>query len=76
MIRDDGNEIAGMMDVEKLGGMRGQTQAITVAARGASVIIALSECTYDAGLDPAQARFLARKLYRMARLAEQRRGQA
>lgn len=74
-MRDDGDEMAGMMNARRCGGARyGDEQALTVCVRGVEVQIMLSEGSYPAGLTPVQARFIARALYRMARLAEQRAG--
>lgn len=72
MIRDDGNEMAGMKDARKLNATGNLTQRVTVTARRTCVELDIEYSTYPAGLTPAQARFFARKLYRMARLVEQR----
>lgn len=77
MIRDDGDEASGMMNARVCRNASGaQEQSVIVYARGDEVRISLSEGLYPAGLTPAQARFIARALYRMARLAEHRADQA
>lgn len=70
-MRDDGDEVVGMMNARRCGSS-GQEQLVTVGVRGTEVRIILSDGGYPAGLTPAQARFIARALYRMARLAEHR----
>jgi len=72
MIRDDGDEMAGLLNARKVGGMNGQERSIWVAVEGCEVHLKLSSSDYRAGLTPSQARFIARKLYRMAHIAEQR----
>lgn len=72
-MRDDGHETAGMLNGRRLGGPAGYEQQVFVGARDSYVSLWLSDGTYpSAGLAPAQARFLARKLYHMARLVDQR----
>lgn len=76
-MRDDGDEMAGLMNARRCGGARyGDEQAVTICVRGVEVQIRLSEGLFPAGLTPVQARFVARALYRMARLADQRAGVA
>jgi len=72
-MRDDCNEIHGMNNAKRLGGMGyHDAQDITICADGTWVQLAMSTSNYPAGMTPDQARYLARKLYRVARLVEQR----
>lgn len=71
-MRDDGDEMAGMMNARKLGYGSSVTQPVSVAVSGGYVVLDIGNMSYPAGLTVAQARFLARKLYRMAGLLEQR----
>lgn len=72
MIRDDCNEVHGMDDAAMIGGHRGDRTRVLVTAQSEIVKLNVAGYTYSAGLNPAQARYLARKLYRCARLVEQR----
>lgn len=77
-MRDDCNEIHGMNDARRLtpSGYEA-SQRVTVEADGVWVRLNKSESpSYPAGLTPNQARYLARKLYRCARLCEQRSGES
>lgn len=63
------DEMHGVLRAQKIGGPAG-TQSVTIAADGSRVRLALSEGMYPAGLTPRQARHLARKLHRLARIVE------
>lgn len=73
-MRDDGNEVAGMLNAMRLtaGGYTGEL-VVTVAADG-GVVRLRTGSDFPAGLTADQARFLARKLNYMARLVDQRQG--
>jgi len=73
-MRDDCDEVHGMNDAStKVAGEYRGRQRVTVVADGDWVQLNKGEgAIYPAGLTPAQARYLARKLYRCARLVEQR----
>jgi len=71
------DEVHGMRNVRKMASAEGgAVQYVTVAADGLWIRLNKSEGTaFPAGLTPAEARYLASKLYRCARLVEQRRAQ-
>lgn len=64
-------EIHGVLHAtrQSAGGYSGE-QRVTVSNDGAIVRLAMGTSSYPAGLTPQQARYLAAKLYRIARLAE------
>ena len=66
------NEMAGIIDAKRLSvaGYTGR-QEVTVAHDNGIVRLSMASSSYPAGLTPEQARFLARRLYRMARLADE-----
>lgn len=72
-MKDECDEIHGMRDARKLTAIGyGERAEITVAADGRWIKLDIAHQTYSAGMTPTQARYLARKLYRLARLVEQR----
>lgn len=74
-MRDDGDEMAGMMNARKLSMGSSSEQQVSVSVHRGFVVLDIGNMSYPAGLTVAQARFLARKMYRMARLLEQREAQ-
>jgi hypothetical protein len=75
MIPDVCDEVHGVNDCAKLSATASDlTQRVTVVARGQWISLNKTEGpSYPAGLSPAQARYIAQKLYRCAAIVEARR---
>lgn len=63
-------EVHGVTEARKCSSGAATTQAVRVADGAQEVILALSECSYPAGLTPEQARFMAKCLVESAKRVE------
>lgn len=67
---DLADEMHGVLRARKLDTSPTATQSVSIAADGDFVRLRLSDGYHPAGLTPGQARHLARKLHRLARIVE------